>query len=331
ERQRVHVDRDRPVALRALQRDPHEPVGALLDALLCDRWPQDVAQQRLASLRDAAALGPVAARGRRRRGLDGGLKSSLDDGCGGYLTVANPSGVWTKRYDADGTVLWAKVYSALADSAGAYDVAKDAVGNGFLVGWYKKQIKFGGQFALPDAGDFGGQFAVELDPEGNHVWSNGAVGGPAAGHRAAVDAAGNLLVLGQCGGAIGFSGVLGGVSCNNEDVFLTKFGPTGNFVWSTDGRLGDADRRRRRLARRLRHRLLGDREGAQPGSRRRSGLIAPTERPRRPVDRPLRPHERAEENLHRIVEALPAALLLGARRHELALPGVAATARTHLA
>ena len=47
QRQRVHVDCDRPVGVRLLQRDAHQAVGAMLQALLRDGRTQHVAQQSL--------------------------------------------------------------------------------------------------------------------------------------------------------------------------------------------------------------------------------------------------------------------------------------------
>jgi len=63
QRQRVHVDRDGSVGVCLLQSDPHQGVGAALEALLCNRRAQHVAQQRLASrlVERARARGRVQA------------------------------------------------------------------------------------------------------------------------------------------------------------------------------------------------------------------------------------------------------------------------------
>ncbi|XXU29315.1 hypothetical protein WMF36_09600 [Sorangium sp. So ce887] len=47
ERERIHVHRDSPVSEGALEREPHQAVLLRLDALVCDRGSQHVAQQRL--------------------------------------------------------------------------------------------------------------------------------------------------------------------------------------------------------------------------------------------------------------------------------------------
>ena len=44
ERERIHVDRNRPVSQGALERQPHPSVLLQRDVLLRDRRPQDVAQ-----------------------------------------------------------------------------------------------------------------------------------------------------------------------------------------------------------------------------------------------------------------------------------------------
>jgi len=55
QRQRVQVDRDRPVGAGLLQRDAHQAVGTLLHAFLGDRRTQYVAQQRLPARRVQSA------------------------------------------------------------------------------------------------------------------------------------------------------------------------------------------------------------------------------------------------------------------------------------
>jgi hypothetical protein len=50
ERQRIHVDRDRPIPVSLLEGDANEAIGALLHSLLRNRRPQDISKQRLSTL-----------------------------------------------------------------------------------------------------------------------------------------------------------------------------------------------------------------------------------------------------------------------------------------
>jgi len=67
QRQRVHVDRDRPVGEGLFQDDADQSVGALRDALLGHRRPEHVLAERLAPGR---VEGPGTRRGVQREAIE---------------------------------------------------------------------------------------------------------------------------------------------------------------------------------------------------------------------------------------------------------------------
>jgi hypothetical protein len=47
ERERIHVHRERPIVVGALERDPKKPIGLSFQALLRQRGTKDIAKQSL--------------------------------------------------------------------------------------------------------------------------------------------------------------------------------------------------------------------------------------------------------------------------------------------
>ena len=111
-------------------------------------------------------------------------------------------------------------------------VITDTVGDTILVGTNTHQLDLGGG-PLAGAGTSGSMFVGKIDAAGQHVWSHSFAGTPIAGRKVIVDPAGNAIVAGDCSGASYLDGnFLNGISCNLDDVFVMKWGPTGNHVWT---------------------------------------------------------------------------------------------------
>ncbi|MBI4703227.1 MAG: hypothetical protein HY744_19090 [Deltaproteobacteria bacterium] len=108
--------------------------------------------------------------------------------------------------------LWSKRFGGLGPD-GAFGVASDAAGNVLLTGTFGDAIDFGAGPVDPE-GDMD-VFVLKLDPDGNHLWSRHAGGGPASpgfafylatGYSVAADSAGDVLVAGQFSGSIDLGG-----------------------------------------------------------------------------------------------------------------------------
>lgn len=110
------------------------------------------------------------------------------------------------------------------------DVATDRQGNLIIVGNFDGTLDFGaGPITSGESSDV---FVVKLGPDGSAMWSK-SFGDDAVqeAQRVAVDAEGNVLIVGHFRGTIDFGG---GplVSAGARDVFVVKLDASGNHVWS---------------------------------------------------------------------------------------------------
>jgi hypothetical protein len=146
-----------------------------------------------------------------------------DEDCNGS-TPACPFGyLWTYRFG-----------DAAAQTA--YGVATDATGNVFITGSMGGTTNFGGTSLTSAGGD--DIYLVKFDPLGNHIWSQRFGDGTTTqvAEAVATDSAGNVVMTGVLRGTANFGG--GTLTANGSgDVFVAKFDPAGNHLWSR--RFGD--------------------------------------------------------------------------------------------
>jgi hypothetical protein len=128
-----------------------------------------------------------------------------------------------------GAYRWAKAFGEVLAQAPT-SIAVDAQGNAVVVGHFGGTFDFDG----PPLTVMGGAdlFVVKLDREGKHLWSKSF--GSAGDERAfgvALDASGNVFVVGEHGGGLTFGGdVL--MSQGGQDFFVAKLAPDGTHLWS---------------------------------------------------------------------------------------------------
>jgi hypothetical protein len=142
-------------------------------------------------------------------------------------TVADaPPHLWSQRFGDPGTQQ-------------SNCVVTDASGNVVLSGLFEGTVNFGGG-VLTCTGDED-IFLAKFDPSGNHLWSQSF--GDTNYQNApsvAVDASGNIIITGYFRGTVDFGGgVLSTAEEYDYDVFLAKFDPSGNHLWSQS--FGDTD------------------------------------------------------------------------------------------
>jgi hypothetical protein len=154
--------------------------------------------------------------------------TSADYG-GGMLASRGSNDIFVAKYSSTGGYLWAKTVGGTGVDEGT-GVATDAAGNVYVTGHFSQAVDFGGG-SLTSAGSMD-VFLVKYSSTGAHVWSK-RIGGSGfdMGGAVGVDSAGNVVVAGNfqgtidCGGGPLTSAGLG-------DLFVAKYSPTGQHLWS---------------------------------------------------------------------------------------------------
>lgn len=121
---------------------------------------------------------------------------------------------------------------------GGKAIALDEAGNVYATGYFSASADFDagpGQASL-NAVNAEDAFLVKYDAAGKLVWAR-AIGDfrYQAGNALTLDADGNIYVTGIFFGTTDFDpgpGVFNLVSAGNEDIFISKFDNTGNFIWA---------------------------------------------------------------------------------------------------
>ena len=157
------------------------------------------------------------------------------------------------KYDSNGNFSWArKAGSLFSEYAGA--MAVDSAGNSYVTGRYgSAPAIFGaGEPNETTLGGLGGNngedvFIAKYDANGLLQWAKNAGGSTAnRGTGIAVDAAGNSYVVGRFSSTSTFGPgeanetVLTGPLGGSDEIFVAKFGPSGNLAWVRSG-LGQAE------------------------------------------------------------------------------------------
>lgn len=171
--------------------------------------------------------------------LTGYFGGSVDfGGPSGPLTSAGGVDIFLAKFDPAGNRLWSRQFGD-ANDQGAQSVAVDGVGNVFLTGRFRGSVDFGGG-PLIGGNAYHNIYLAKFDSAGNHIWSKrfGDANHNQEAQSVAVDAGGSVFVTGYFDGSMDFGdGQL--TSADGFDIFLAKFGPTGNHLWSK--RFGDSD------------------------------------------------------------------------------------------
>jgi hypothetical protein len=173
--------------------------------------------------------------------VTGGTTGSVNFGSG---ALPNPTqnALFVAKFHPGGTLVWANVYGSTPGCA-TTGIATDTARNVLVTGYVFGPIDFGGEM-LPGGGG-GDLFVAKLAPGGSAVWAelfSPTVPVPSAPSAAALSIAtdphDNVVVTGYYLGAIDFGSGTGSLaSAGGSDIFVTKFGPSGEALWSK--RFGD--------------------------------------------------------------------------------------------
>jgi len=137
------------------------------------------------------------------------------------------------KLSPDGAHLWSKNFGGGGKHA-IGGLTLDSAGNILVSGTSSSSVDLGGG-TLPTAGG-SDAFIVKLSSDGAHLWSK-LLGGAAndRGGKVAIAPAGNLVFVGEAGGAAGAQLSFGGPllsTAGSGDIFITMMDASGAHLWS---------------------------------------------------------------------------------------------------
>ncbi|MDI1480678.1 hypothetical protein [Polyangium sp. y55x31] len=143
-----------------------------------------------------------------------------------FVVKLGPSGehLWSKRFGGSGI----NHYSYLTTEP-------DTAGNVYLTGVFSDTWDFGGGPVTSKAPEGEGDaFLAKLDPNGNYLWGKFFGNGQYQfAHAITTDPSGSVILGGSFGGTVDLgSGVLQASSPLSADIFVAKFSPDGEPLWS---------------------------------------------------------------------------------------------------
>jgi hypothetical protein len=165
--------------------------------------------------------------------ISGIFEGTIDLGAGPL--IASPGASFVAELDVDGQPVWGKVVGAADGGAVVWGLGPTPDGGVIVTGSFNGTLDLGGG-ALVSAG-LGDLFVAKLDAVGEHVWSKRFGDADNQGFaRVAVDAAGDVVLVGAYDGTVDFGGgplaTVGFIS-----GFVVKLDAGGGHLWSK--RFGD--------------------------------------------------------------------------------------------
>lgn len=172
--------------------------------------------------------------------------SDLDAGAG--VTVVSGAGskdTYLAKYNGSGQFLWGKSFGAAGDEQ-AVDIAADAAGNLYAVGYFVGTVNFntdGGTTVLTSPSGLFNGFLMKLSTTGGFQWAFSiGGGGDDASLSVTVDAAGNPCLTGYFQGTVDFDPGPSAypMTGTGNEIFLANYTPAGSFLWAQkEGAGGD--------------------------------------------------------------------------------------------
>ncbi|MFO0757186.1 MAG: hypothetical protein U0359_11895 [Byssovorax sp.] len=143
------------------------------------------------------------------------------------ITAAGNDDLFAAGFGTNGATLWAKSFGDASQFQQFNYMAIDPAGNPVMTGWLSGSANFGGGNLNGNNVDI---VVVKLNKAGGHLWSHAyGNGNLQGGHGVAVDASGNVIVVGYSNGAVNFGG--GAMGPAGSSIFLLKLDGNGNTLW----------------------------------------------------------------------------------------------------
>ncbi len=155
------------------------------------------------------------------------------------LTSAGGDDVFVAKLAPDGEVIWATRAGGTGSLDKGFAIATDGQGNCFVTGHFLGTATFGST-TLTAVGNVD-VFIAKLDISGAFVWARGTGGDTGdTGQGVAADAFGNCYVTGAFSGTVAFGAST--LQSPSGNVFITKLGPDGEFLWARQAGGPDLDK-----------------------------------------------------------------------------------------
>ena len=153
------------------------------------------------------------------------------------LTNRSEYGCFVAKYDANGSLLWAKTLEGSGNQQG-FDLAVNESGAVWLTGFFSGQISILG---VPLTSGDRDVFIVKYDSSGKPLWAKQGGGSSAdEGYGIASDRDDNCYVTGSFYSKATFDGIEL-LSAGTSDIFLVKYDSAGKLLWAKrfGGSFGD--------------------------------------------------------------------------------------------
>jgi hypothetical protein len=165
--------------------------------------------------------------------------TDLNPGTGTYIVIppVNTDYYYICELNANGLFQWA-ITLPHASQVEEVDLVLDANSNILITGSFKASGDFNPGPSTCNLYCEGGNdvFLIKLDQTGNLLWAHSfGSTGDETGSSLNVDHQGNIILAGTFSGTIDFDpgpGVHSMTSANLEDIYVCKFDPAGNHIWS---------------------------------------------------------------------------------------------------
>ena len=162
-----------------------------------------------------------------------------DVALGSTILNSSSNDAFIAKLDADGNFLWAKKVGGPGNDKGK-SIYTDSLGNAVVTGWFQYTANVGDVTFTSGGGS--DVFIAKYDSNGDFIWARQGNGtGSDYGNAIAADAQGNVLVSGVFNGSLDFDNSTL-TSFGGDDVFLVKYDPAGNLLWTKQAGGVGADR-----------------------------------------------------------------------------------------
>lgn len=151
------------------------------------------------------------------------------------LTTTGPADFFIVKYDAMGTVLWAKSASGTGPDVPA-SCSTDPSGNIIATGYFTSPTLTFGSLTVtktPSVGSVPNIFIVKYDPSGNALWVKNIMNNstPNDEQSCSTDANSNIILTGIFYSLITI-GTTTLTGAGSSDIFIMKYDPNGNILWA---------------------------------------------------------------------------------------------------